>query len=334
MRYQATAAARTDNDFVHHAYTLSGDDGTSAEVWPALGCNTIRWQVHARHKPLDLLYAPPPEELFARPTRGGVPVLFPFPNRIRGGTFVWEGHEYRLPLNDSTQQNAIHGFTPRNPWHVIDHGGDDAGAWVVSEFICRSQDPAGGGDLQWPADGVIQLTVRLIGSALHYKATVINSDAQRTFPFGLGYHPYFMATPDCRIQTPARSRWQLQDSLPTGDREALAGNLDLREPRPVEGLTLDDVYTDFPDVVADRDGLIDRGRIEYPGLGVLRIRTSPAFRELVLFTPPHRKAVCLEPYTCPTDAVNLAKAGLDVGWQVLQPGQRWEGGVEFRWENT
>src|SRR5262249_5316321 len=247
------------------------------------------------------------------------------------GYFVWEGHEYQLPRNDSTQRNAIHGYAPRNWWSVIDHGANEVSAWVTSSFEVH---PYNYQDRRWPAGGILELTIRLIGTAVRYEATVMNKDNRRSLPFGLGYHPYFVATPDCLVQTPARSRWLLQDSLPTGDREPLPPNLDLREPRPAEGLALDDVYTDFPDVVPDRDGLVDRGRIEYPGAGVLRVRTSPAFRELVLFTPPHRQAVCLEPYTCPTDAVNLTNAGMKVGWQVLQPGERWEGVVEYRWEGA
>ena len=70
----------------------------------------------------------------------------------------------------------------------------------------------------------------------------------------------------------------------------------------------------------------------YADGGSLVVRTSPAFRELVLFTPAHRKAVCLEPYTCPTDAVNLAARGLNVGWRVLAPAEIWRAVVEFRFE--
>ena len=32
---------------------------------------------------------------------------------------------------------------------------------------------------------------------------------------------------------------------------------------------------------------------------------GPEFRELVVFTPPHGRSVCLEPYTCVSDAANL-----------------------------
>jgi len=41
-----------------------------------------------------------------------------------------------------------------------------------------------------------------------------------------------------------------------------------------------------------------------------------------VFTPPHRQAFCAEPYTCPTDAVNLQGRVGDVGWAELPPGGR------------
>jgi aldose 1-epimerase len=288
------------------------------DVWPALGFSCLRWQV-AGH---ELLFAPDIDELVERPTRGGIPILFPFPNRIRDGHFVWNGREYHLPCNDSTQRNAIHGFTPRTAWRATERD-------MTAEFQISRDAPASR-DL-WPADGCIRVTIRLTKTALRYEAMVENSDSV-PLPFGLGYHPYFATTPNCRIQTPAGARWELVDGLPTGRRLPVEGDYDLREPRPVTGLTLDDVYTELPATAPEADGLVERGRIEYPEWGgVLRVRTSPAFRELVLFTPPHRKAVCLEPYTCPTDAIHLQERE-DVGWRVLAPGEKWEGVVEYRWE--
>jgi aldose 1-epimerase len=290
-----------------------------AEIWPAVGCNCVRWKVAGQ----ELLYAPTVDELAERPTRGGIPILFPFPNRIRDGRFAWGGREYQLPRNDSTKRNAIHGFTPRNAWRVAD-------GCLTAEFQI-SIDAPDSRDL-WPADARIRVAIRLSNTALRYEATVENPDSV-PLPFGLGYHPYFATTPNCRIQTPARAHWELVDGLPTGRRLPLDGEYDLREPRTVAVLTLDDVYTDLPATAADADGLVERGRIEYPEWsGLLSVRTSPAFRELVLFTPPHRKAVCLEPYTCPTDAIHLQERE-DVGWRVLAPGEKWHGVVEYRWEN-
>ena len=51
----------------------------------------------------------------------------------------------------------------------------------------------------------------------------------------------------------------------------------------------------------------------------LDVLASKDFRDLVVFTPPHRHAVCLEPYTCITDAANLQAKGVDAGWRVWLP---------------
>jgi aldose 1-epimerase len=62
----------------------------------------------------------------------------------------------------------------------------------------------------------------------------------------------------------------------------------------------------------------------------LGLYVSPDFRELVVFTPPHRQAIALEPYTCATDAINLQTQGIDAGLLVLRPGEEWKGVVEMR----
>ena len=86
-----------------------------AEIWPGIGFNCLRWQIGGPDDWQDLLYVDPNWDEKPVPTRSGVPILFPFPNRIANGRFECNGKTYQLPLNDSTQKNAIHGFTPRRP---------------------------------------------------------------------------------------------------------------------------------------------------------------------------------------------------------------------------
>lgn len=288
-----------------------------AEVWPN-GFNLTRWTVGGR----EIVYCPPAEEFVERPTRGGIPVLFPFPNRIRAGRFTAGGREFALPLNDSTKANAIHGFTPRAAWHTPEWGTDGDTAWLRSTFDSQAIDD---GRANWPGAYRLTLTIRLSPGSLRYQALVENPGAT-PLPFGLGYHPYFRTTSDCRLTTPARGRWELEDSLPTGRIVPVERNYDLRQPRAVGALTLDDVYTDFPPTAGPREV----ARLIEPD-GVLTIVADLAFRELVLFTPPHRLAIAIEPYTCPTDAANLAERGEDVGWQVLAPGATWTGDLEYKW---
>lgn len=326
--------------------TTSGLDGTvyrledsgrriRAEIWPAFGFNCYHWS-HGQDAEgdLQLLYTDP--QLFhnSSPTRSGIPVLFPFPNRIRDGHFIWDGRAYELPCNDSTKKNAIHGFACRRPWRVIAKGSDADSAWLTGEFH-TSRDAAEVRHL-WPADQLLRLTYRLSGDALRLEAEVYNPD-RVPLPFGLGYHPYFhvpfaTATPADQflVQAAAREMWELRESLPTGRRLPLDLARDLRRPRPFNALTLDDVLTGLPEE-PDADGLILHGQLRDAAAGHdLQVLASPSFRELVVFTPPHRHAVCLEPYTCLTDAVNLQQSGVDAGWLVLPPGGSWRVVVELR----
>jgi len=68
---------------------------------------------------------------------------------------------------------------------------------------------------------------------------------------------------------------------------------------------------------------------EAAGLQVLQ-RCDPVFREVVVYTPPGRNAVCLEPYTCATDAINLEQQGIAAGWRTLEPGGEFRTWIEIR----
>jgi aldose 1-epimerase len=314
-------------------YVLSSSAGAVAEVWPALGFNCFRWQAVRQGQALELLYADPALFSNGRPTRSGIPVLFPFPNRIRKGCFHWNGRDYQLPCNDSTQKNAIHGFACRRPWRVIEAASSAGSAWITGAFRCSIDDPAS--QSLWPADHEIRLTVRLGHGTLRLEASVHNPDTV-SLPFGLGYHPYFRlpfagssSAEDCTVEVPAAEFWELQESLPTGTRRSVDAGRDLARPRRVGDLNLDDVLTALPPRAARMDGLIERAAIHGAGGGPLRMFCSSSFREMVVFNPPHRQAFCIEPYTCTTDAVNLQGRGIEAGWLVLEPGATWSAVVEL-----
>jgi aldose 1-epimerase len=317
-------------------YILEGA-GARAEVWPAFGGNCFAWQVRRGEEPIDLLYADPQLFVNSSPSRSGIPVLFPFPNRIRDGRFTWDGKSYELPCNDSTHKNAIHGFACRHPWRVIGQSANANEATLTTEFQGSKDAPES--RKHWPADYVLRLTFRLAAERLRLEAIVENPD-RVPLPFGLGYHPYFRVPlgrsgqpENCWVQAPPRQLWQLDASLPTGTRCPVDAARDLRTPRRFPELTLDDVFTDLPSGGSSHDELVPFGSVRQSDLSLgLSVLTSPDFRELVAFTPPHRHAVCLEPYTCTTDAINLQLRGVDAGWRVLAPGERWSGVVELRVE--
>jgi aldose 1-epimerase len=312
-----------------------GEGKARAFVAPAKGFNCYCWQVEHDDKKLDLLYADPQFFQGAKPTRSGIPILFPFPNRIRAGRFIWAGHEFRLPLNDSTMTNAIHGFACRRPWRVVEEGSDAGAAWVTGEF--RGSIDAPDCTAFWPADYLIRITVRLEKHLLRIAAVVRNPD-NIPLPFGLGYHPYFRIPAESGtspegyfVKASPERLWTLSDSLPTGEVKPVDAARDLRQPRRIRDLELDDVLR-VPPRESDAAAPLWQaslstmeGRKDF-----LHLETSADFYELVAFTPPHRQAICLEPYTCTTDAINLQQRGVDAGLRVLPPGAEWRGDVVMR----
>jgi len=314
-------------------YTLSRLDAASlVEVWPAHGFNCLRWRANGH----DLLYAAPDWEANPFPTRSGIPVLFPFPNRIRDGVFVHYGRRYVLPKNDSAHANAIHGFTPRNPWRVFGYGADAYGAWVHGDFQLSADAPEAEGF--WPGDGLLSVVYRLGVNRLRIELRVRNM-GDEPFPFGVGLHPYFRLPgddPDVSryvLHAPARTVWKLAQNLPSGEKQPIPDELNWNRPRAISSTQLDTVYGDLGAIREDAGGLLLRAtlsHVERPGR--LEFWTTADFRESVLFTPPHRRAICLEPYTCVTDAANLQTRGVDAGWRELAPASEWAGVIECRWE--
>jgi aldose 1-epimerase len=315
------------------AFVLEEDAGAArAVVWPAFGFNCLRWEVGG----LDLLYAEPQLSGRSKPTRSGIPVLFPFPNRIRAGRFRWADRDYQLPLNDPSGQNAIHGFACRRPWRVVGQGADAASAWVTGEFWGAHDAPEA--RALWPADYRLRLTCRLVEDRLRLEAVVDNPD-RVDLPFGLGYHPYVRVplvpgarAEDCRVQADVAAAWVLDNALPTGRGRPPEPAEDLRQPRPYTELHLDNLYqATVRDPEPGPDRLCVRGSVvQAPSGTTVWLAASVLFRELVAFTPPSRQAVALEPYTCITDAINMQQQGVDAGLLVLPPGKQWSGVVELR----
>ena len=327
-------------DHAGTVYRLGDAEGRClAEFWPFCGFNCLRWQVQTVEGKLgNLLYTAPDWATNPVPTRSGHPVLFPFPNRLRAGRFTANDRVFQLPLNDSAKVNAIHGFTPRNAWRVLNTSTDSESAEITGQFRLSVDRP----DLTefWPSDGAITLTYRLSLSALQVDAVIENFGAE-PLPFGLGYHPYFQIptapgrpVDELSLQTAASRIWTLRDSLPDGNASPVSPDLDFRTSRELGRMMLDHLYGGLEAAPRTREGRIVVATLCHRSApGRLEIEADPAFRQLVLFTPPHRQAIAIEPYTCITDAVNLAATTSESGWRTIAPGEQQSLSVRYSWKS-
>jgi aldose 1-epimerase len=298
--------------------------GSVAEIIPALGFNCHRFALTRAGEPVEVLYA---AENFTRGTErasgSGTPILFPFPGRIAGTTFVWGGKSYPLEAGDG-RGNAIHGFVHTRPWRVL----EQTATRIVGEFHAATDDAS----LldRWPSDFRITATYTLAGStlAMHY---LCENYGQVPLPCGLGTHPYFrlpLGGTDagaCLVRLPVRERWELSDMLPTGRRLTVENQSQFASGQRFADMKFDDVFTGLQ----FHEGWCQPS-IHDPGSGAtVTVAFDTAFRECVVYTPPNREAICIEPYTCLAGAFSM-DPGIDTGLRVLPPGGSMKANVEFR----
>ncbi len=298
----------------------SQDSASTARICVDRGFNCIEFKADAgAGRCVDVIDSEPGFESGAgRVSGNGIPLLFPFPNRIRGGRYSWRGQEYHLPeelVGYDNTGNAIHGFVIDRPWRVVDQGPD----FATGEFQLSVDAPER--RKLWPADFTIRVRYALSGGTLRSVFQVINPD-NVSLPWGLGTHSYFKLplastsqASKCLLSAPVAQQWKLDECLPSGEKSAIADDVTLGEGMYFGARSFDDVLSGVPEDIVECT-MID----EEAGLQIAQ-RNPGSFRELVVYTPPNRDAVCFEPYTCVTDAINLQQQGVDAGWQVLGPGE-------------
>lgn len=299
--YQVAREQRGEVEVV----TLGGEGQTFARIVPAYGSNC--YELGAG----DSVLEPIAWEIFAaKPTSYGIPILFPYANRIRDGRFEFGGRSFSVdPLQ--------HGYVRQRPWQVVDSGAtNDRGAWLRTRF--ESNDFADELHSQFPFAFRLDAEFLLRDRTFEITFTIANESAEE-FPCGLGIHPYFRRPRRGTVTVPAAERWALDEKLPTGERVAADGEYDLRGGADAATVSLDDIYTALD---ADASGIV-RCAIddaERKSRTVVEFAKED-FPNVVVYTAPEpRWALCVEPMTSPTDAFNLAARGVDANVLVLAPG--------------
>jgi aldose 1-epimerase len=290
-----------------------------AEIAPALGNNCFAYRTR-EHVLEPILFS----EFRAKPTSYGIPLLFPFPNRIRDGRFSFEGAEYVV-------NPPRHGFVRDKAWRVEASGASDAdGAWLTSSF--DAADYPEQILKQFPFPFRLEITYRLRPARLEIE-TLARGHGAGAMPAGFGIHPYFRRPSRGTLTVPAQQRLELAESLPTGNLLDAIDAYDLRQPADVNKLNLDDIYTA---IEADADGLA-RCVLEDAERNVRTIVefSRDQFPYVVAYTPPTpRQAICVEPNTCPTDAFNLQARGIESNVLTIGAGEAVKFNISIYTQNS
>jgi aldose 1-epimerase len=265
-----------------------------------------------RHAGQDLVDGYGPDEIC--PGTAGQ-ILAPWPNRIRDGKYTFEGTTYELPLTEPGRHNAIHGLVHWSRWQAVSVEPD--AVTLEHELVPLPGYP-------WPL--ILRTTWRVGADGLSASHEVTNAGNQPA-PFGLASHPYLQVpgvkVEDLSLELACQNRLLLDGRLlPIGAAKVAGTDLDFNTPRRIGPAVLDLAFTE---PARDEAG-ISVANLRGPDGAGLSMWADEAFGWWQVFTgdtltpPRQRRAVAIEPMTCPPDAF---RSGRDL--IVLAPGQTWRG---------
>lgn len=275
---------------------------TTAEFVP--GANLLCCSL--RHRGAELLDPGHGVEAYAEQGKTmGIPLLYPWANRLAGDGYEVAGRSVRLPDGEPGSRYPvdpnglpIHGAFPgRIVWTAETHG-DRLSASAT-----------------WDAEDLLELFPfrhRVSAQAIVDErgltlTTTVHADAGDPVPVAFGYHPYL------RLPDSSREGWQVdlgaarqlmldERMIPTGERMPLAPRDFLLGERSLDD-GLADLATPAQFLVSD-------------GERSLSASFEAGYAWAQVYAPPGHDFICLEPMTAPANALNSHE-----GLRVLKPGE-------------
>lgn len=281
--------------------TLAAGD-LQATFWPDAGmlCSSLR------HRGIELLRRVEDLETARRKgSAAGIPLLYPWANRLRSLKYDVAGRAVVLDANSSLlhfddNKLPIHGVPwGQLHWEVTSGTEDSLNArleWASKELLAI-----------FPFPHHVEMIVRLRPDALEIETTVI-ADSGSAVPISFGFHPYFglpgIPRTQWTLKAPAMHQLVL-DSLGIPNGEEIL--------KPALADPLGDVSYD--------DGFAlsgDQQMFSISGAGyAIAIEFQHGYRYAQIFAPKDKEFIAIEPMTAPTNALSTGK-----GLQIIQPGER------------
>ena len=252
-------------------------------------------------------------------------IMSPWPNRIDGGKWQYQGRTLELPINLHEQQNANHGLLMDVAYDVVEQGESS----VTLGALIHAR-------LGYPFNVYTTVSYELVDSGVKISHTAVNHSAADA-PYALGGHPYFkiagVATEDLFLRSDAETVLVVDErQIPTGTMPTAHSRFDMRAGVRVGDNFYDHDFTDLP---RDAEGLAHTYLTAADGRG-FDIWQDAEFKHVVIFTPDFyfadlgqnkRYACAIEPQTSGPNAFN---SGDDLTW--LKQGQKFVAtwGINFK----
>ncbi len=270
---------------------LTNNNGTKATLSIGQEGGRLQELIFKNNKVIEDLEGKPYEESYAGS------ILFPFANRISDGKYDFQNNSYTLDCNETGRNNAIHGLIYNKIFEV--ETAQESEDYAEVKLVYNEKKPPEG----FPFPFSVTLTYTLSDHKISLKVEMKNT-GQESFPFTLGWHPYFYCDDFEKSFLSFNSHKVVlmnQDMIALGVCERPVEN-----PFSLKNKTLDDCF------------ILNGREIEfYTPDYKIEIEGTSKSNFFQIYTPPNEKRIALEPMTGVSDSFNHKK-----GIQVLKPNEQ------------
>jgi aldose 1-epimerase len=231
-------------------------------------------------------------------------ILFPFANRIKNGNYSFNNTVYQFECNEKGNNNALHGLVYNKQFLVIDQQ-IQTNLCSITLFYQEKERSIG---FPFLYDMTLKYTLEEehISIAVQVKNTDITS-----FPFTLGWHPYFVSTDLYHSFLSFKSQQKVQFDANLITDTII--ELEAENPCQIKNKGFDDCY------------VLREGSVEFstPTHSIL-LNSDAKENYLQVYTPKDKQVIALEPMSGISDSFNNKKglqildsnAGYSVQWDV------------------
>lgn len=278
-------------------YVLSNSTtGESVSLLPAFG-GIIRKMLF---KKADNLYnviacAESDEQLVKEMAAYPSAHLFPWGNRVRDGKYSFEGTDYQLPINEVPLNNAIHGFVAFADFEVVEEKVTENTSSLTLRYDYK------GNHFGFPFPFVLEITNILSAECGFTLVYSIKNTGNTSMPIVLGWHPYFKiegeTVKDWTVEFPA-----IKQSIP--DKQMISVDTKIVDFSGAVALATQNLDAVFAVEKKERVTTILHSIPKDLSINVWQEALEKQFNFTVVYIPPSRDCVAIEPMTGNTNAYN------------------------------
>jgi aldose 1-epimerase len=221
-------------------------------------------------------------------------ILFPFANRIKDGRYEFEGNSYQFDINEPDNNNALHGLVYNKTFEVVREDTTETSASV--KLVYHENNTSKG----FPYTYAIYLEYVLTESTLDLNVEIKNTDSN-TFPFTLGWHPYFFSADLFN----SHLIFDCNKKVELDERNIAIGKAYIEN---VDSFKIGDQFLDDCFILESKTILFLTPSY------ILELKTTEEDCFLQLYTPPHANTIAIEPTTGISDSFNNGD-----GLKILKP---------------